>query len=221
MHTVVQSEPGLWTVGYYQPDGSWCAMSDHNDKLEAHEYAARLNGAGTPPAPRVPAAGLDFQAASERHLEWLTTVPGVLVAMLMADEDFRGGDDVLPAPEPQPEVHPDIDEGPWDLYAWLCTRLGGVDGGQVWASACRYYDAVMAGEHPAPVEPEPEPQVDPVMGVPVGETIVLRCSSGGPLGPAIRATEWRTSDVGLLFLPVGGRWRFTPWRFIAQVEVAG
>ena len=41
-----QSEPGLWTVGYYDPRGRWEAESDHTDKDEAAKRCAWLNGGG-------------------------------------------------------------------------------------------------------------------------------------------------------------------------------
>ncbi|HBO6305184.1 hypothetical protein ACNFIA_16665 [Pseudomonas sp. NY15437] len=45
-YTFVQSEPGLWTVGYYcGPQGEqWEAISDHTSKSAAALEAQRLNG---------------------------------------------------------------------------------------------------------------------------------------------------------------------------------
>ncbi len=40
-----QSEPGLWTVGYHQPDGGWNAESDHDTEEAAGHRTAYLNGA--------------------------------------------------------------------------------------------------------------------------------------------------------------------------------
>lgn len=42
-----QSEPGLWTVGHYDPCGNWYTDSDHDSKREASERAAILNGYNT------------------------------------------------------------------------------------------------------------------------------------------------------------------------------
>jgi hypothetical protein len=39
-----QTEPGLWTVGYYSPDGCWYTDSDHNSREEAAERVHYLNG---------------------------------------------------------------------------------------------------------------------------------------------------------------------------------
>jgi hypothetical protein len=56
MFVYIQSEPGLWTVGFYNPDGSWVAESDHSDKDRAAEHVAWLNGElnnhGHEPTPR-------------------------------------------------------------------------------------------------------------------------------------------------------------------------
>lgn len=40
----VRSEPGLWTVGHYDPDGEWHSDSDHGSPLEAGDRCAYLNG---------------------------------------------------------------------------------------------------------------------------------------------------------------------------------
>lgn len=42
----IKSEPGLWTVGFYRPDGTWNADSDHDDKAEAAARVHYLNGGG-------------------------------------------------------------------------------------------------------------------------------------------------------------------------------
>ena len=44
MYVYVVSEPGLWTVGFYSPDGEWHAESDYNLKYEAAERVHWLNG---------------------------------------------------------------------------------------------------------------------------------------------------------------------------------
>lgn len=38
------SGPGLWTVGYYQPNGGWFPDSDHDSPTAAHDRANLLNG---------------------------------------------------------------------------------------------------------------------------------------------------------------------------------
>lgn len=48
MYTTLQSEPGLWTVGSYDPNGKWHAESDHGDRQEAQEQVAYLNGGPLP-----------------------------------------------------------------------------------------------------------------------------------------------------------------------------
>jgi len=38
------SEPGLWTVGFYSPDGEWHPESDHNIEENAAKRVHFLNG---------------------------------------------------------------------------------------------------------------------------------------------------------------------------------
>jgi len=40
----LRSEPNLWTVGFYAPDGKWNPESDHNVQEEAARRVAWLNG---------------------------------------------------------------------------------------------------------------------------------------------------------------------------------
>lgn len=42
----IRSEPQLWTVGFYAPNGEWHADSDHGSAEEAARRAAWLNGSG-------------------------------------------------------------------------------------------------------------------------------------------------------------------------------
>ena len=44
MYVYIKSEPGLWTVGFYRPDGTWEAESDHNTPVAAAERVHYLNG---------------------------------------------------------------------------------------------------------------------------------------------------------------------------------
>ena len=44
MYVYINSEPGLWTVGFYRPSGSWEAESDHDSRESAAERVAWLNG---------------------------------------------------------------------------------------------------------------------------------------------------------------------------------
>lgn len=44
MYCYIKSEPGLWTVGFYSPDGEWHPESDHNSKDEAAARVSWLNG---------------------------------------------------------------------------------------------------------------------------------------------------------------------------------
>lgn len=44
MYVYLKSEPGLWTVGFYDPSGDWQPESDHTKQEEAANRAAFLNG---------------------------------------------------------------------------------------------------------------------------------------------------------------------------------
>ena len=44
MFVLRRSEPGLWTVGYYTPEGKWYPVLDCDSKGEAIERVHYLNG---------------------------------------------------------------------------------------------------------------------------------------------------------------------------------
>lgn len=44
MYVYRQSEPGLWTVGFYKPDGKFEPESDHDSPERAAERVHWLNG---------------------------------------------------------------------------------------------------------------------------------------------------------------------------------
>ena len=44
MYVYIQSEPGLWTVGFYKPDGAWYAEADCKSEAEAADRVHWLNG---------------------------------------------------------------------------------------------------------------------------------------------------------------------------------
>ncbi|MHB1432647.1 MAG: hypothetical protein ACYCVZ_11095 [Streptosporangiaceae bacterium] len=50
-YTYKRTEPGLWTVGDYDPSGRWQPESDHDSPQDAAQRTAWLNGSGQPPAP--------------------------------------------------------------------------------------------------------------------------------------------------------------------------
>lgn len=52
MYVYIKSEPGLWTVGFYDPDGDWCPESDHATTDAAAERVSWLNG--NTPRGRIP-----------------------------------------------------------------------------------------------------------------------------------------------------------------------
>jgi len=44
MYVYIQTEPGLWTVGFYDPSDKFIAESDHSDREKAADRVAYLNG---------------------------------------------------------------------------------------------------------------------------------------------------------------------------------
>lgn len=44
----LESEPGLWTVGFYDPSGKWHPYTDYNDEKEAVSQVRFLNGGEDP-----------------------------------------------------------------------------------------------------------------------------------------------------------------------------
>lgn len=44
MYVYIQTEPQLYTVGFYSPDGHFHSDSDHNDREKAAERVSFLNG---------------------------------------------------------------------------------------------------------------------------------------------------------------------------------
>ena len=45
-YVYIKSEPHLYTVGFYRPDGKWEPESDHEDREKAAERVHFLNGGG-------------------------------------------------------------------------------------------------------------------------------------------------------------------------------
>lgn len=43
-YVCIQSEPRLWTVGFYTPQGEWVPESDHESPVDAAERVHWLNG---------------------------------------------------------------------------------------------------------------------------------------------------------------------------------
>lgn len=43
-YVYIKSEPGLWTVGFFDPNGNWQPESDHSSTEEAAKRVAWLNG---------------------------------------------------------------------------------------------------------------------------------------------------------------------------------
>lgn len=47
-YVYIQSEPNLWTAGFYMPDGKWISESDHFSGESAAAQVHYLNGGGLP-----------------------------------------------------------------------------------------------------------------------------------------------------------------------------
>lgn len=45
----LQSEPGLWTVGYYSPTGAFYSDADFDTRDDARRRCHYLNGGSLPP----------------------------------------------------------------------------------------------------------------------------------------------------------------------------
>ncbi len=43
-YVYIRTEPELWTVGFYRPDGTWEPESDHGSKEDAARHVISLNG---------------------------------------------------------------------------------------------------------------------------------------------------------------------------------
>lgn len=46
MYVYIKSEPGLYTVGFYRPDGGWVPEGDYPEQRLAAERVSYLNGGG-------------------------------------------------------------------------------------------------------------------------------------------------------------------------------
>ena len=46
MWVYVNSEPGLWTVGFYSPDGKWHPDSDWGSQKEAADLTCDISNGG-------------------------------------------------------------------------------------------------------------------------------------------------------------------------------
>lgn len=70
------SEPGLFSVGWYAPDGRWEAWSDHGTRVEAEQAVARLNGGIVAYSPDDPASGWQSSGRYEQ-VAYLASLRGI------------------------------------------------------------------------------------------------------------------------------------------------
>lgn len=67
MYQYIESEPGVWTVGTYDPKGGWLSESDHPTPTDAARRTSWLNGALNSPGPTD--CHLDLSQASNSLLD--------------------------------------------------------------------------------------------------------------------------------------------------------
>lgn len=63
MYVFIKTEPGLFTVGHYDPENIFVPNSDHSDQKEAEAKVHYLNG-GTEPKPK------KKEGVREYHVVW-------------------------------------------------------------------------------------------------------------------------------------------------------
>jgi hypothetical protein len=61
MYYIKNTEPGLWTVGHNDQNGSWHPISDHSDMEEASKQCNFLNGGHQTPKPPFSALFDEFE----------------------------------------------------------------------------------------------------------------------------------------------------------------
>lgn len=47
MYVYIHPEPAVWTVGFYDPTGTWISESDHAQRENAADRVHYLNGGST------------------------------------------------------------------------------------------------------------------------------------------------------------------------------
>ena len=67
-YVYLKSEAGLWTVGFYEPNGKWHPESDHSSAQTAADRVAVLNGAAARPASVPPKHHAEVHSWSEPAL---------------------------------------------------------------------------------------------------------------------------------------------------------
>ena len=82
-YVYIKSEPGLWTVGFYDPSGKWHAASDHDKEDEAAQETHWLNG-GKNRTPK------DAQEKVDRVAEWLEIFEDMLDCLERSDPPANG-----------------------------------------------------------------------------------------------------------------------------------
>ena len=78
-YVYVQSEPALWTVGFYDPAGKWHPDGDFSDRDKARDRVHYLNGGDLPPDPTEIAKRMileyreekGFKVYGTKFLNWL------------------------------------------------------------------------------------------------------------------------------------------------------
>ena len=81
-YVYIKSEPGLWTVGFYKPDGAWESESDHDVPGLAAKRVHWLNGGRAEPAnvqsstaTPMSKVATQYKNAMEIAAEWKDWIP--------------------------------------------------------------------------------------------------------------------------------------------------
>ncbi len=73
MWVYVRSEPGLWTVGFFDPDGRWHSDSDHSEREDAATRVAFLNGQASSPNEELDALALAHERLEKQFRDHVAT----------------------------------------------------------------------------------------------------------------------------------------------------
>ena len=84
-YVYIASEPGLWTVGFYEPNGRWEAESDHDNEEGAAARVHYLNGGAALTAARDRRIDALVAEVDSWKASYMALAPDHDVAMLRAN----------------------------------------------------------------------------------------------------------------------------------------
>ena len=91
-YTYIPSEPGLWTVGFYTPDGVFIPESDHGTAQEAETRARWLSGLKAEYVYRQTEPGLYTVGIYDRHGAWIPVQDGTQKECALETHRLNGAD---------------------------------------------------------------------------------------------------------------------------------